>query len=217
MKRLIILFLFLSHISFGQTSYGVKGGFGDAWFRSTYSTIYSAPRAILPAYSLGGYLNYSLGNFSIQHELFFSHKGAAFLFPVTNSNNDPLPGKAKNSTNLNYLEIPISLYYSFKEKENTAYFGMGLAPSILLTARQRNKYLTNVWVRNIRSQLNAFDLGYIITVGYKKNRFFAEARLNIGLRRVFPIISYTNQSIQNININIRNNVFMILVGMKLSK
>ena len=102
MKKLIFAFLFLSQIAFGQISYGVKGGLGDAWYSAGQGS-----QTIYPAYALGGFLNYAFGKVSFQPELLFSHKGSSFLYNYLGYNRN-----ARSNDNLNYLEIPLSFYYS---------------------------------------------------------------------------------------------------------
>src|SRR5947209_633466 len=124
MKKILILSLFLygSFISSAQVSYGLKGGIGDAWYR-----LGQGNQNIYPAFAAGGFLNYAFGKVSFQPELLFSHKGSSFLFPYFGYNKN-----ARNNQSLNYLEIPLSFYYSINEDDATPYLGMGLVPAILL-------------------------------------------------------------------------------------
>jgi hypothetical protein len=195
MKKILIGLSFLSQVAFGQITYGLKGGLGDAWYNGGQGNQY-----IYPAFAAGGYLNYAFGKVSFQPELLFSHKGSSFLFPYFGYNKN-----ARNNQSLNYLEIPLSFYYSINDDDATPYFGMGLAPAILLFEKNTVKYPTGTNISYTNANLNGVDLGYIFTAGYKMDKFFAEVRLNLGLARVYP------------NSNVRNSVFMIMGGMKLSK
>jgi hypothetical protein len=192
MKKALILFLFASQWSFGQVNFGLKGGIGDAWYRLAQGN-----QTIYPAFAAGGFMNYAFGKVSFQPEILFSHKGSSFLFPYVGYNK-----KARINQSLYYLEIPISFYYSLNEEDATPYFGMGLAPAILLFERNIVRYPTGTSISNTDSNVNGVDIGYVFTAGYKKDQFFVEGRLNLGLARVYS------------NSNIRNSAIMIMGGMK---
>ncbi|HXA00862.1 MAG TPA: porin family protein [Cytophagaceae bacterium] len=192
MKKILILFLFMSQYSFGQVNFGLKGGIGDAWYNGGQGN-----QTIYPAFAAGGFMNYAFGKVSFQPELLFSHKGSSFLYNYVGYNQ-----RARSNSSLNYLEIPLSFHYSINDADATPYFGMGLAPAILLFERNTFKYPDGTRISNASYNANAVDLGYIITGGYKMDNFFVEARVNLGLARVYP------------NSNIRNSVFMIMGGRK---
>lgn len=200
MKKILTLFLLVSQFSFGQINLGLKGGIGDAWY-----SLAQGSQTIYPAYAAGGFLNYAFGKVSFQPELLFSHKGSSFLYNYVGYNK-----KARSNDNLNYLEIPLSFYYSINDADATPYLGLGLAPAILLSAKTILKYPNGTKISSNISYINGFDVGFILTGGYKKDRFFVEGRLNLGVTRLYSnsLVKIYSSS------NVRNSVFMIMGGMK---
>jgi hypothetical protein len=193
MKKILILFLFVSQLSFGQMKFGVKGGIGDAWFNRGQGN-----QTLYPGLAIGGFMNYASGKISFQPELLLSHKGSGFLYYYTGYNQ-----KARSNASLNYLEIPLSVYYSIKDADATPYLGIGLAPAILLSSKVTVRYPdgTKVSIPNYRT--NQLDLGFLFTGGYRIDNYFVEARINLGLTRVYPSPS-----------SISNSVFMFMGGMR---
>lgn len=217
MMNKIYLWFFLGLVplfSNGQNFHpGIKAGMGGAFFRNT-----DIRHEFSFAYSMGAFVNYTINEdrkkgISVQAEFLFSQKGGYSYAPVTDvSPFYPISNK-KLSYDLYYLEVPVLLKISDRERSSQIYntweqssrlYAMaGLAPSFFLHGRSRYDIFNGADIRNGQS----IDVGVILNAGveYKtrlERLLFLEARVNHGLRNAFH------------GAPMRNFTYMILSGIR---
>lgn len=196
-KRTIFLlfFIVLSHQTFAQTSYGIKGGFN--WVRLNVNSEDSFYEKwgyrYKPAFHIGLYSKYNLSErFSVNPELLFSNKGYSY---------DETSEGPNAYSHLNYLNLPVMA-------------GIKLFNRMDLVLGPEFGYLLNGGAQYNKEQYNKFDFGYALGTNlYAGEKVYISLRYSYGLTSVID----TDKSQLPINekVDFQNQSYQFSIGYRL--
>lgn len=186
MKNLLLLIALLySQLTFGQASFGIKGGVVSSKFTPKGYSIYQGNYV---SGVLGGFGNYAINkNVSLQLEFLYINKGGS----VKSTNLVDPTGKPYATLNgyqlsAKYFDVPLLLKLSAGNKV-APYLNLGFAPSFYISGREeapKGKINGSVATKDLSiNKVNAYGL---IGAGIEfeisdKTSFALEARYNYGL------------------------------------
>ena len=222
MKKLLSIFVFALvtvTAAQAQSGFGIRGGAnlsnleGDLKNQSLYENKFG--------FHAGVTLNVPILDdfFSIQPELLYSNKGFKNSDEEYTLPNQTTPlYRREGKVNYNYIDLPVLA----KIKAGPIYFEAGPQASYLLSAKDETSlYIDNELVSSNmtvidRDNMRKFELGYAAGVGFTTgNRFSIGVRYN-GSFNDFVKDTPDNYFDQDIR-NARNSVFMLTVGLSLTK
>lgn len=232
LKKILLLTtaaVFVASAVNAQLTFGLKAGMNMSGM-----TEYENSKIKL-GYKIGPTMEYLLNdNIAIQTGLFLSSKGAKSEEIEYEDELTGLKIKAEETTDANYLELPISLAYIYpvSQKINIyahagPYFAYGIfgktkikaSASILSTTIEMNTFSeSNVEIADQKIEVDAllkrFDAGLVFGVGVEINRFTIGANYDLGLTNVInKNANIFNQSEINMEVpESKNRNFWISVG-----
>ena len=184
--------------SFGQVAIGVQGSLQFSNFNASANGISISGNNVV-GFQAGLMLDAPLsGNLSLRPQLLFSTKGSELS-----------SGGATSKTTLNYLEVPIQLYYGLEAGNGKVvlgagpYLAYGLGGTSTSTSGSQSQTESVKFGGNDNPQ--AFDYGLRLSAGYE---------LNTGL----TLSGYFSPGLANYapsnagNVSIKNTAFDISVG-----
>jgi hypothetical protein len=199
MKRIICVLalgvLFTAY-SFAQIGLGIKGGVNFA----NVGGADAAPNSkTLTGFAAGGYLEISLPLlFTIQPEILYSQKGFTADENIFGTN-------VKVTGNLNYLEIPVLVKYSFPVPVVKPSLYVGPAMGILLSAKAKAEALGQSTETDIKDQTTSMDWGLVFGASANIAIITVDVRYTLGLTSLD----------KNSSSKAYNRVFSIMVGIPL--
>ncbi len=142
-------------------------------------------------------MDFEFNNMPFEIDILYAQKGRKFSIAGT----DPFwgePYESEGTLKLDYITIPV-IYKMKKEFAGRNFYGgAGLAPGILLLARENWTYTTlgetMKYSGKPQFNKNLIDLGLIVTLGVEISKFLIETKINYGLTDIFSMGTSKNLS-----------------------
>ncbi|QHJ09096.1 outer membrane beta-barrel protein [Hymenobacter busanensis] len=198
----VAAFLFAAQPTQAQFSLGPRVGLNAATFRVSPDPIGENPRR-LPGYQVGAAAQWRLGAVAIQPAVLYTQQGARHHAQqhVLLKSGELAPYRTRNTTRLNYLELPLHVAYAPAWARHAQvfagpYFGMGVGgyleaePEVsevqgipVSPSREKAQFPR---LLGSREDARLFDWGLQAGVGYQRGPVLVQLQQSGGTRDVWP-------------------------------
>ena len=194
MKKTLLIFLFVSatFLTKAQTThFGIEAGLNLSNQSRTNFPV-NLDSKYLTGFNLGGIVDISYQNFSIQPGLFFSTRGEKITIQLVNQDQQNV-GASNSKITLNYIQVPIIFLYKIAfNKEANFHFGGGpyVGYGISASDNTDGKSYPAAFNKSSANVLNYKnpDYGVSFVAGTTlQNKFIVDAGYSLGLANLYYV------------------------------
>jgi hypothetical protein len=184
------------------TTEGLKIGMNFATFSGADAKVPApATASTRDAIVFGGYVGFGLGPVTLQPELLYSLKGREVKATV-------LGVSFTNTTQLNYIDIPVLVRYSITPAPTKLVVFAGPSLGILMSAMSKTSVSILSGSVDIKDQVNSTDIGLVIGAGVSLIGLNLDARYQMGLSPV-------EKAVGGVTPKVHNSVITVMLGFPL--